>query len=58
MKDRTAAIIPVCQIALLAITLMIVGGASAIGQTETMLYTFRGQAGNDGYFPEINSLAG
>lgn len=41
---------------ILTAALALLGGAAAFGQTETVLYTFQGQAGNDGYFPEIYPL--
>ena len=56
MNETTFAMTPVWRLPLLAAVLVLASSASVFGQTETVIYTFQGQAGNDGYYPEFNPL--
>ena len=57
MEARKLAFTPVWGYPLLLSALVSAGGPLASGQTESVLYTFQGQPGNDGYYPEITPLA-
>jgi hypothetical protein len=54
------AMLPIARVrgrAFLASAVVLASGALALGQTESVIRTFQGQPGKDGYYPEGSALA-
>ncbi len=56
MDDRTSIVTPARRRPCLLAVLLSATSFLVFGQTETILYTFQGPAGNDGYFPQSAPL--